>query len=112
MGYSQEEIINAVQPLPLIWPGREATSEIADVGLIFVREIGVNGGEETSSVLSGFWEKSKSLDTCIVVALWLLDGMEKLLDTGGVGNGEATFDVIREVLFVAENSFLDINGAE
>ena len=60
---------------------------------MFVREIGVKGGEATSSALPERRGDSKCLDTCNAIALWLLEGMEKLLGiiNGGIGSGDATF---------------------
>ena len=60
---------------------------------MFVREIGVNGGEATSSGLLEPRGDSTCLDTCNITALWLLEGMEKLLGiiNGGIGSGDAKF---------------------
>jgi hypothetical protein len=81
---------------------------------MLAREIGVNGGEATSSALSGARGESKSFPTCTAIALWLLEGMEKLRGTnGGVGSGDAALDVSKGILFIAESSwFLKVNGAE
>jgi len=100
--------------LPLIWPECGTGSEMAGAGLIFARDIGVNGGESTSPGLYDTWEESKSLETCTDMALWLLEGIEKLRGTikGGGGRGDAKFAAPVEILLVpASSGFLD-NGAE
>ena len=100
---------------PWIWPNWEATSLTVEAGLTFERERGVNGGEATSSALCGTWGEPKNFATCIAIALWPLEGMEKLRGTtnGGVGSGDATLDASKGILFIAESSwFLKDKGAE
>lgn len=77
--------------------------------------MGVRGGDGALSTFET-WGLSKylALETFNVIALWPLEGIEKLRETiGGVGSGEATLDITEENLLATVTSgVLNTNGAE
>lgn len=88
-------------------------SELVDDGWIRDKDIGVKGGEATSSDIPELTAVSSGLDTGNDITPWALEGMEKLRVTtcGGFGSGEAALDTTD--LFVAERAWLlDIKGPE
>lgn len=78
-------------------------------------DMGVSGGDGALSTFET-WGLSKYLvfETFNVIALWPLEGIEKLRETiGGVGSGDATLDITEENLLATTTSgFLNTNGAE
>ena len=72
-------------------------SEPSDDGWLVDKAICIRGGESISSDIVDLLGASSGLDSCNSVTLSPILGIEKLraMAEGGIGNGDAAFDVAK-----------------